>query len=352
MTLGSLYERVLALGRYASVRRLITCVCVTASALLQAYVLQAFVNPANLLAGGFTGIAILLDRVASLAGLSFPTSVGVLVLNIPVAIACWRSISKRFVLFSMMQVALLSLFLGICDFQPLLPGDTLLEVLFGGVLIGLSTVIALKAGASTAGTDFIALWVSNRTGKTIWTPVFIGNCLMLLIFGNIFGWKPAAYSIVFQFIATKTVDEFYHRYQRSVLFVTTKRPTDVARAYTRELDHGASIIDATGAFSGEPVGIVHSVLSTYEVSDAVKLVRSVDPRAVISVMPNEDFVGNFRRAGIDEPLPTQVPATPEVDPLIEAMARMRGIAPRVVSPYRRRVAEGERNRNWYKPDRG
>ncbi|QWT17752.1 YitT family protein [Collinsella sp. zg1085] len=326
MHLIELYERLLSLGRFASVRRLVTTLCVVLSALLQAYVIEAFIIPANLLSGGFTGAAILIDRTTSLFGISIPISVGMLALNIPVALACWKSISKRFVIFSMLQVALLSLFLEIFEFPALLPGDTVLEVLFGGVLIGLSTVVALKGGASTAGTDFIALFVSNRTGKTIWTPVFIGNCIMLLIFGSIFGWRPAAYSIVFQFIATKTVDEFYHRYQRSVLLVTTKQPTEVARAYTQEMDHGASIIDATGAFSGEPVGIIHAVLSTYEVSDAIKLIRSVDSRAVINVMPNENFVGNFRHDGIDEPLPTKVKATPPVDPLLASMAKLRRYA--------------------------
>ena len=337
MTVTDLYEHVVSWGRYASVRRIITAVCVTTSALLQAYVIQAFVNPANILAGGFTGVALLVDRAASLVGLSIPTSVGMLALNIPVAIACWRSISKRFVIFSMMQVALLSFFLEALSFPPLLPGDQMLEVLFGAVLIGLSTVIALKGGASTAGTDFIALWVSNRTGKTIWTPVFIGNCIILLIFGNLFGWHAAAYSIVFQFIATKVVDQFYHRYKRSVLLATTKRPAEVARAYTRELDHGASIINATGAFSGEPVGILHAVLSSYEVADAIKVIRDVDPRAVINVMDNQDFIGNFRHTGIDEPLPTMVSSTPEVDPLIAAMGK--GL-------------RSMKNPRWNSPDRG
>ena len=52
--------------------------------------------------------------------------------------------------------------------------------------------------------------VSNKTGRTIWGYVFAGNCLVLAIFGFIFGWEHAAYSIVFQFISTKTIDSFYH----------------------------------------------------------------------------------------------------------------------------------------------
>lgn len=308
------------LGRYVVVRRAITLACVCASALLQTYVIQAFVNPASLLSGGFTGVALLLERVAHLMGASLPVSIGVLLLNIPVALFCWRSISKRFVLFSMVQVGLLSAFLKIFSFQPIL-GETFLNVIFGGVLNGIAIAIALKSGASTAGTDFIALYVSNKTGKTIWPYVFAGNCCILAIFGSIFGWEHAAYSIVFQFISTKAIDGFYHRYNRSTLLITTKKPQEVARAYTDTLHHGASIIDATGAFSGEPVGIIHTVLSTYEVGDAIRLIRFVDPRAVVNVLKTDDFVGNFHRADIDEPLPTEVENGESPDSILELIAR-------------------------------
>lgn len=247
-------ENIKHLGRYIFVRRVVTLLCVLASALLQTYVIQAFVNPANLLSGGFTGIALLIDRVTSLVGVSFPTSLGVLALNAPVALFCWRSISKRFVIFSMIQVALLSLFLRIFSFQPIL-GETLLNVIFGGVLNGIAIAIALKSGASTAGTDFIALYVSNKTGKTIWPYVFAANCCVLGIFGAIFGWEHAAYSIVFQFISTKAIDGFYHRYNRSTLIITTKRPKEVADIYTATFHHGASIIDAPVRIAAMPLAL-------------------------------------------------------------------------------------------------
>ena len=89
-------------------------------------------------------------------------------------------------------------------------------IIFGGVVSGLGAAIALKSGASTGGTDFIALWVSNHTGKTIWGVIFGFNCFILAIFGFMFGWDKAAYSIVFQFISTKTIDSFYHRYDREI----------------------------------------------------------------------------------------------------------------------------------------
>jgi len=163
---------------------------VVVSAFLQAFTLIVFIRPADLLSSGFTGLAILLDRITSLLGISFPTFVGMITLNIPVAILCWRHISRRFVLFSMAQVFLAAFFLRV------LPPDVLtglvsfeskfLDVVFGGFLYGFSIALALKGGASTAGSDFISLMVSNRTGKTIWGQIFAGNCVMLLVFGAMF----------------------------------------------------------------------------------------------------------------------------------------------------------------------
>lgn len=152
----ALTDRALELARLTVVRRIITALAVALSALLQTFLIQAFVEPANLLPSGFTGIAVLVNQITSLGGVHISTSVGMLLLNIPVAALCWGSISKRFVIFSMAQVALSSLLLNVLNFDPLL-GDKMMLVIFGGFISGLSIAIALKAGASTGGTDFIVL---------------------------------------------------------------------------------------------------------------------------------------------------------------------------------------------------
>ena len=88
-------------------------------------------------------------------------------------------------------------------------------------------VLALKSNASTGGTDFIALYVSNKINRSIWEQVFIFNALILCIFGYMFGWIYAGYSIVFQFISTKTISTFHHRYERVTLQITTQDPENV-----------------------------------------------------------------------------------------------------------------------------
>ena len=282
------------LRRQARVRFIITLLSVVTSALLQAYAMKAFVQPSNLLSSGFTGLAILIDRITSLFGVSFPTFAGMIALNIPVAIISWNSISKRFVVFSMIQVLLASFFLRALSFQPILH-DTILTVVFGGFLYGLAIAIALVGGASTAGTDFISLMVSNKIGKGIWGFIFAGNCVVLVIFGSMFGWTAAAYSIIFQFISTKTIELFYHRYDRVTLQIITTKPDEVLESYCKKYHHGSSCFEGIGGYSRETYWLVNTVVSSYEVNDIVALVRIVDGGAVVNAFRTENFFGNFYR---------------------------------------------------------
>ena len=191
-----------------------------------------------------------------------------LALNIPVALLCWSGISKRFVIFSMMQVVLSSLFLNVFHFAPFL-GDKIMLIIFGGVVSGLGAAIALKSGASTGGTDFIALWVSNHTGKTI--------------------------------------DSFYRRYDRVTLQITTRKADEVMTAYVNHFQHGISCAEVVGGYSREKMYLLNTVVSTYESQDIIKLVCDVDPGAVINVFHTLNFVGGWWGGHVDEPMPTAVP---------------------------------------------
>ena len=281
------------LSRSKKIRALITFVSVLIAGFMQASIIQIFMQPMNLLSSGFTGVAILIEKITtSFLGFSFSVSLGMLILNIPVAILCSKSISKRFTFFSLIEVFTASFFLEVLNFTPLFD-DPLLNIIIGGFANGIMVVIALRGNASTGGTDFIALYVSNKIGKSIWGYVFIFNAVILTIFGAMFGWEYAGYSILFQFISTKTIDSFYHRYERMTMQITTSKPDEVIAAYMAEHRHGLSRVDGIGGYSGRPVSLLHTVVSSYEVQDVAKLMMETDPNAIINTFKSEDFYGKF-----------------------------------------------------------
>ncbi|MBM6841389.1 YitT family protein [[Clostridium] spiroforme] len=281
------------------IRFLITFVCVIAAAFAQAYVIQVFIRPSNLLSSGFTGVAILVEKITSTYfDFSFSTSLGMVLLNVPVAIICYKSISPKFTFFSLLEVFLASFFLKVMTFSPIFD-DVLLNITFGGFAYGLATVVALKGNASTGGTDFIALYISNRQGKSIWGYVFLFNTMILGIFGSMFGWEYAGYSILFQFISTKTIDSFYHRYERVTLQITTLHPQEIIDCYIQNYRHGISKINAVGGYSQKEMALLHTVVSSYEVQDIVDLLRKVDSHIIVNVLKTENFFGGFYQAPLD-----------------------------------------------------
>lgn len=284
--------------KHKKYRFILSVFAVIVSSLLQTYVIQAFIQPSNMLSSGFTGVAILIDKIASLYGQSVPTSLAIVLLNVPVALICYKRISKKFTILSSLQFMLTSLFLNVFRFSPLF-NDIVLNVVFGGFLYGISVVIALKGNASTGGTDFIALYVSNRINRSIWEHVFVFNTFILCIFGFMFGWIYAGYSIVFQFISTKTISTFHQRYERVTLQITTKNPENVVDAYVDNYRHGISCIQGYGGYSHEKMYLLHTVISTYEVSDVVSLLREVDPYIIINVLRTENFYGGFYQKPLD-----------------------------------------------------
>lgn len=279
-------------------RDLISFACVFCSSLIMAATTKTFVRPAHLLSGGFMGIALLVDMIADLFGKSIPTAFTLVVLNVPVALICAKKISKRFVFFSLSQVFLTSFLLQIIPNYPLFD-EQVLNVVFGGYIWGMSIVLALKAGASSGGTDFIALYFANKNGREIWMQVFAFNAMILCVFGVIFGFDKAGYSILFQFISTKTISTFHTRYKRVMLHIYTVKKDEVVDSYLEKFHHGITALDGYGGYSHHPVSYLTAIVSSYEVGDVLEALKETDPKIIVSVTKVENFIGRFYNKPLD-----------------------------------------------------
>ena len=110
-SLKTILEQIKLLQKDKKIRLVITMAAVLLSAFIQAWAIQVFVRPAEIISGGFSGAAMLIERVGSLKGLTIPMQVTMILLNIPVALMCCRGISVRFTVVSLLQVVFGSIFL-------------------------------------------------------------------------------------------------------------------------------------------------------------------------------------------------------------------------------------------------
>lgn len=271
---------------------IVSVIAMIVSAWIGAVAVNMFILPGNMISGGFTGLAILLNTVSTSLGFPISISLIYLLLNIPAVILCYRSISPRFIILSLINVVASSFFIKIVNLPPLFT-DPILLVVFGGVLSGLSTIIALKVDGSTGGTDFVALFFSNRYGRTVWREVFVFNACMIIIFGFTKGWINAGYSIVFQFVATKFVTTFHTRYNRVTLQIMTEHCDDVVKTLIEQSQHGITCTDSYGGYSHKPITMITTVVSSYQSHEIIRAVLKVDSRAIVNVVQSEEFFGKF-----------------------------------------------------------
>lgn len=271
--------------------RRILAICL-ASALMAANI-KTFVHTGGLYPGGATGLTVLIQRVALLYfDVELPYTLINLALNaIPVYIG-FRFIGKKFTLYSCLMIVLTSVL------TDLIPGivitrDILLISVFGGMINGLAMSICLRMNATTGGTDFISIYLSERSGMDSFNLILGINTVILAAAGLLFGWDKALYSIIFQFASTQVLHMLYRRYQKQTLFIVTNLPTEVCAAIDEISNHGATILDGVGSYAHQERSLVYSVVSAAEYKRVLTAVKKTDPSAFINVMRTEQLSGRF-----------------------------------------------------------
>lgn len=269
----------------------ICIICVAAA--IMALNIKSFVRTGGLYPGGATGLALLIQRAAEMFfNVEIPyTIVNVLLNAVPVYIG-FRFIGKKFTLYSCLMIVLTSVL------TDLIPGyvityDTLLISIFGGLINGVVISLCLIMNATTGGTDFLAIFLSDRKGIDSWNIVLGFNVVILTAAGVLFGWDKALYSIIFQYTSTQVLHALYKKYQQKTLFVVTNSANEVYEAIARMTNHGATIMDGEGPYENQERKIVYSVVSSAESNQVIHEIKKVDPKAFVNVLKTEKIQGRF-----------------------------------------------------------
>lgn len=261
-----------------------------------------FARPANLFPGGFTGISLLIqDIFQKYLNIHIPYSVVNYCLNaIPVFIGI-KYIGKKFTIFSIVMIFISGIFTDLLAACPFLyiTDDMLLCSIFGGILNGTAISLCLFAGASSGGTDFIAIFISERTGKSAWNLIFAFNCCVLFTAGLLFGWDKALYSIIFQFTSTQIINTLYKKYSKTTLLIITDKPTEIYKKIKELTNHAATVFEGRGEYTGKTHKMVYTVVSSSESGNLEKALRTVDPNAFINVLESKEIIGRFFKRAND-----------------------------------------------------
>ena len=263
------------------------------AAMLMATNIKTFVRTGGLYPGGATGLTILVQEIGKrFFHVKLPYTLVNLLINAGPIYIGFRFVGKKFTWYSCMMIVLTSV---LTDIIPgyIITYDILLISIFGGIINGTVISMCLMANATTGGTDFISIYLSEKKGMDSWNLVLCINIVILLLAGLLFGWDKALYSIIFQYASTQVLHMMYKRYQKETLFIVTNKPTDVCNKINELSGHGATVMHGEGFYEGCKRNVVYSVVSKEEAGKVIKAVKNTDEKAFINAVKTEELTGRF-----------------------------------------------------------
>ena len=274
-------------------------ICVFIASIIMSINIKSFVRAGDLIPGGFTGLSLLIQRSANLfAGIELPYSIINISLNALPAFIGFKMIGKKFTSYSVLMIVLNSFLVDLIPVTPI-TYDPLLVSVFGGILNGIAIVIALYGKASSGGTDFIAVYLSNKLKKPSWNFVFGINTIILITGGFIFGFEAAMYSIIFQFVSTQVIERLHRRDHKVTLLIITKEGETIGQELLEYTHHGVTKFEGQGCYLKENKTMLYTVVGADEVKDVVQLIKALDPHVFINIINSEGVTGRFYQEPIE-----------------------------------------------------
>lgn len=265
---------------------------VIVGALVQAFAMRLFLIPGELVSGGISGLAQIVNHF-------FPIPIGLMVFigNAPLFILGWRYLGgRRFAFRTALAIATFSLFTDLLVlFIPakgIAQGDNVLNSLFGGVLLGIGLGLVYRGQGTSGGSDILGRILNQRLGISISLSYLITDTVVVLAGGLAFGWIKALYGLVVIYIsglAAEMVSEG-STVLRTAMIISTY-PQAVSECIMENLARGVTVLQATGGYTGVDRPVLYVVITRSEVNQLKELIHEVDPKAFVVIGSAHEALG-------------------------------------------------------------
>lgn len=257
---------------------------------------HAFVEPAHIAPGGAMGIALMVNHFADL-----PIGLLTLAINIPLLVLAWFSLSHRFAVSTAFATAVCSFILDfmVAPVCPVYTGDRILCSLYGGILSGVGMGLIFMAGMTTGGSDILGYVLQKKRpqlsiGRALMAVDGVILLMSIYVFGNI---DAALFGLVSLFATTKVIDSVIYGGDASTMAtVVTRKPREIARRIIADLDRSATLVQATGAYSGKDTSVLLCTVRKSQFQRLRKIVYEADPGAFLMVTEASEVLGDGFKA--------------------------------------------------------
>jgi uncharacterized membrane-anchored protein YitT (DUF2179 family) len=269
-------------------REIIDYMGITIGCFIMAAALVIFVVPNQIAPGGFSGLGTVFYYVAGI-----PVGVTLLVLSIPLFIITIKFFGAHHGAKSFYGTICLSLMIDLFPF-PVYQEDVFLASVFGGVVFGIGTGIALRFNGTTGGTTLMAYVFRKLFGRFsmgVW--MMICDFVVILIAGMVFQEITIMlYSIITLFIIVKVVDFIQEGlYATKAFYIISDCSDEIGERIINEIDRGATVLKAQGLYTKKDKEVIMCVVGRNQITKMKNLVKQTDPGAFVILVDAHEVLG-------------------------------------------------------------
>ncbi|WP_448901483.1 YitT family protein [Eubacterium sp.] len=271
----------------------------TVAGIINAIGVTMFLAPVKLYDSGISGTSMLLGQ---LTPEWMSLSLFLAVLNIPIFLFGTKKQGWLFTVYAVYVVAIYSLSawlitdvlpIDVSFLSPFAKDDLFLCAVFGGLISGAGSGIAIRYGGAMDGIEVLAVIFAKKLSLTVGTFVMIYNVILYIVCGVIYhSWILPLYSIVTYIVALKVIDYIVEGFDRSKsAMIITDKHEEICEKLSKQFENGITFFDAKGYYSDSDKTVIYFVLNRFQIGKMREIVHSVDPNAYISITEVADIFG-------------------------------------------------------------
>lgn len=277
-------------------------IMLTIAGVINAIGITIFLSPVKLYDSGISGTSMLLAQITP----DYLTlSMFLLILNIPLFIYGLKKQGALFTFYAIYTVAIYS----VCSWlitdilpvdvtfaSPLAGTDLLLCALFGGVISGIGSGLAIRFGGAMDGIEVLSVIFAKKIGISVGSFVMIYNILLYITCGFVVNsWILPLYSIVTYFAALKTIDYIVEGIDRAkAAMIVTTMPDEICRALSEEFETGITTFNAKGWYSQNDKTMIYFIVNRFQIGKMKEIIHGIDAKAYISIYEVADVLSGDR----------------------------------------------------------
>ena len=265
---------------------------------LYALCFNTFLIPNDLVVSGFSGVAIVTQRLFGWNPQVFIYVTNFILLGVSFIFLNWKT-TKKNIVGSIMFPLMITITTPIANFlnDKLIGDDFIIILLFSIILYGISSGLIYRSGFSTGGSDIIMQIINKYIKAGESKAMIVANSLIILLGMIVFGFDKGVYSFIILITSTYFIDKIMFGISDSkVFYIYTKKVRKIKKLILEDFKTGLTIIPSRGGYSKKRGHMIMCVVGNQDYYKFKERILEIDPNAFIIINKCYEVNGGVKRS--------------------------------------------------------